>query len=273
MKFLLSTIFLCSFVIYCNCFLLRKCSLLPYKHRLHPLASLIVGLNKYSHDAACCIVDSQSQKILFTQSKERITGIKHDGGSVGSLVRHGLHAIGATLNDVDLVVSNNHHFRVTPYERRIPFSKALNYIPNNHDDEYNLLPNAKHLELSHHLAHAWSAIALAPFSSGLVLVMDGMGESYKAMSEDILGIEKDSGDYMHDLRLLQGCNDKYSFTRHPNEMHIGSGYREAETAYVFDASLGILRPLFKRWGRERSPPELYNHGFENMESIGILLAL
>ena len=29
-----------------------------------------------------------------------------------------------------------------------------------------------------------------------------------------------------------------------------------------------LTPVFKRWSREISPPELYNHGFENMESIG-----
>lgn len=30
----------------------------------------------------------------------------------------------------------------------------------------------------------------------------------------------------------------------------------------------MLTPVYKRWTRERSPPELYNHGFENMESLG-----
>lgn len=29
-----------------------------------------------------------------------------------------------------------------------------------------------------------------------------------------------------------------------------------------------MTPIYKRWTRERSPPELYNHGFENMESMG-----
>ena len=29
-----------------------------------------------------------------------------------------------------------------------------------------------------------------------------------------------------------------------------------------------LTPRLKRWQEERSPPELYNHGFENMESVG-----
>lgn len=48
-------------------------------------AALIVGLNKYSHDASCCIVDASSGEILFSQSKERVTGKKHDGGSVQSI--------------------------------------------------------------------------------------------------------------------------------------------------------------------------------------------
>lgn len=47
--------------------------------------ALIVGLNKYSHDASCCIVDASSGEILFSQSKERVTGKKHDGGSVQSI--------------------------------------------------------------------------------------------------------------------------------------------------------------------------------------------
>ena len=87
------------------------------------------------------------------------------------------------------------------------------------------MPNAKHLELSHHLAHAWSVAGILPtlpFPSSssssssasstsspassledekvLVLVMDGMGESYRSMREDLTGLETESGDYMHDLK-------------------------------------------------------------------------
>ena len=43
------------------------------------------------------------------------------------------------------------------------------------------MSTARHLELSHHLAHVWSAVAQAPFNKGLVVVMDGMGETYGAM--------------------------------------------------------------------------------------------
>ncbi len=99
--------------------------------------------------------------------------------------------------------------------------------------------------------------------------MDGMGESYQAMMEDMLRVETDSGDYMHDLKLLKAYGAQ-QFLGQPTSLFPGSSYREAETAYIFDAERGILRPVFKRWSRERSPSELYNHGFENMESIGKL---
>lgn len=236
---------------------------------------LILGVNKYSHDTSICILDSSTGAILYSQAKERITKRKHDGGGIGELLKHGLNSVGGTIDDINIVVSNNHHFRVIPYEKRIPLYTRLNYVPTDYNDVYNLLPNAKHCELSHHLAHAWSAYATSPFNNGLILVMDGMGESYKAMIEDILGIEENSGDYMHDLKLLKTLNNdelKERFVGIPRSLSPGSGYREAESAYTFnknDNNNNII-PLFKRWSRERSPPELYNHGFENMESMGAI---
>lgn len=37
---------------------------------------------------------------------------------------------------------------------------------------------------------------------------------------------------------------------------------------VRDGGSPTITPIYKRWTLERSPPELYNHGFENMESLG-----
>lgn len=187
------------------------------------------------------------------------------------IVKYGLDYIGAELHQVKHVVHNNHHHRVNPFERRIPLNKGLKYIPDDYDDPYNLFPSATHYELSHHLAHAWSVISTAPFKRGLVIVMDGMGETYKAMIEDIIGVESFSGDYMHDLKILKALGDKVPFIGQPLTLSPGSTYREAETAYVFDVDTASLRPVFKRWSRERSPSELYNHGFENMESIGMTM--
>lgn len=245
----------------------QRSLLLSMSSYLKSRRPLVVGVNKYSHDASCCFVDGNTGQVLLTQAKERLSGKKHDGGDVSSVIQAGLRSLNAEVGDITHVVSNNHHYRVRPYEKRLNFASSLGYVPDSYRSELNLLPKSKHLELSHHLAHAWSALSTAPFHRGLVVVMDGMGESYRAMMEDVLDSEKDSGDYMHDLKLIRAYGAA-NFIGQPVSLLPGSGYREAETAYVFDSKKGLLQPVFKRWSRERSPPELYNHGFENMESIG-----
>ena len=137
-------------------------------HLINALRPLIVGLNKYSHDASCCILDSTTGKILFSQAKERISRLKHDGGAIGELLQYGLESIDATVDDIQTVVSNNHHHRVLPFERRMQFSQALKYTPADYSDVMNLLPNAQHFELSHHLAHAWSVVGKYGMSSLLL---------------------------------------------------------------------------------------------------------
>ena len=235
--------------------------------RLPLQASLIAGINKYSHDASLCLIDSTKGDIVFAQAKERLSGKKHDGGGVADLIEYALDYLDARPEDITTVVNNNHHYRVNPYERRLTFASALKYEEADRLRVTNLLPHAKKLELSHHLAHAWSVVGVCPFDKGLVVVMDGMGESYRAMVEDISGVEEHSGDYMHDLKLLKAYGGD-GFVGQPMSLHPACGYREAETAYVFNRAENTLRPVFKRWSRERSPPELYNHGFENMESMG-----
>jgi hypothetical protein len=261
---------LCLFSFPCYAFLCAaRTNRLPTTHL--NAGGIIVGVNKYSHDASCCIVDSSTGSILFTQAKERVSGTKHEGGAVGAIVKYGLDSIGATLQDVELVVSNNHHFRVNPFENRLAWNRDLRYCSDSYLDEFNTFPGVPKLELSHHLAHAWAVAGTAPFDEGLVLVMDGMGESYKAMAEDLSGVEKYSGDYMHDLKLSPS---RIPCVTYPSAaaLQSGSTYREAESAYVFSRATGLLQPVFKRWTRERSPSELYNHGFENMESLGTALA-
>lgn len=235
-------------------------------NRLSLGAKLIVGLNKYSHDASCCILDGDTGKVLFAQAKERLSRKKHDGGSTGDILRYGLNRIGASLSDIHTVVSNNHHFRVNPFEKRLNFTIPMKYYPKDYLDAYNLIPQARHLELSHHLAHAWSSISTAPFTSGVVLIMDGMGESYQAMIEDLYENNDKSDDYMHDLKLLKNEPGLCKFF--PSSLFAGSTYREAETAYYFDVNKGEIRPIFKRWTKERAPAQSYNQGFEEMESLG-----
>ena len=74
---------------------------------------------------------------------------------------------------------------------------------------------------------------------------------------------------MHDLKLLRAFGAD-GFCGQPLGLSPGSSYREGESAYIFDRKSSILKPVFKRWIRERSPSELYNHGFENMDSMGAI---
>lgn len=106
------------------------------KSRLFLQAKLVLGINKYSHDASICIADSETGKILFSQAKERITGRKHDGGAVGKLINYGIKSIGASVEDISVVVSNNHHFRVIPFEKQIPFYSSLNYVSTSPQEAY-----------------------------------------------------------------------------------------------------------------------------------------
>lgn len=95
--------------------------------------------------------------------------------------------------------------------------------------------------------------------------MDGMGESYKAMHASLESSDRADKNYMNDLKLLRQLG-KTDMVQVPDKLSPHVGYREAESAYLFDGT--TVTPVFKRWTRERSPPELFNHGFESMESMG-----
>lgn len=125
------------------------------------------------------------------------------------------------------------------------------------------------LELSHHLAHAYSTATQSPFDSGMVVVMDGMGETYRTM---LRGEHTKDPSYVSDLSF-----DEDSFQCIPSDLKEKSqtsyfDWREAESIYVFEKKENTidLRPVFKRFTEENSPPTLYNHGFENMDSVGAL---
>jgi hypothetical protein len=42
------------------------------------------------------------------------------------------------------------------------------------------------------------------------------------------------------------------------------------TSGHYNNNIILLQPIFKRFTQENSPPTLYNHGFENMDSLGAL---
>ena len=235
-----------------------------------PDTKLVLGVNKYSHDTTICAANAKTGKVLFALSKERLSRRKHDGGTITSLVENCLMALNLQLENIERVIVNNHHHRVIPIEANLPHMEWENglYINAGADDGYtepeNRLPI--HQELSHHLAHAYSTAAQAPFDSGLCVVMDGMGETYRTMKCSL-----DDSQYVGDFSFSE------EFQIVPSDIEAQASrsvfdFREAESVYVFNKTeTGIdLKPIFKRFTPERSPPTLYNHGFENMESLGAL---
>ncbi len=217
-------------------------------------AGLLLGLQQYTHSASCCLLGPDGEP-LFAASKERLTRKKFDGGDTASLVEYALRAIGRRRADIARVVANNHLFRIRPFEETLPWAVALNQQRPSFLDPFNLLPGVPKHELSHHLAHAWSVLPAAPFDEGLIVVMDGIGNTLRDVRTTGSGRTTDE-----DLPRARG------FSQAPEHPDPKWGWREAESVYAFR---GLeLQRLFKRWTRERTPDFLYNYGFENMESLG-----
>ncbi len=212
----------------------------PFFDVLNPLAcppntKLVLGLNKYSHDVTLCAADATSGKVLFAMSKERLSRKKHHSGNVASLVETCLDQLELDIDNIEKVVVNNHHHRVMHLERNIDHLEWETGLGINggseggYTDEENLLSDAMQMEMSHHLAHAYSAAAQCPFDEGLVVVMDGMGETYRTMRA-----AKEANDerYVSDL-LFEGdfeCIPKDVKERSERSIF---DWREAESAYEF----------------------------------------
>lgn len=85
-------------------------------------------------------------------------------------------------------MENNHHHRIIPYELSLPWTVPMGYEAESSLAPLNLLGSTRRLELSHHLAHAWSTAGTAPWDpccnageATLVVVMDGMGDTLHSM--------------------------------------------------------------------------------------------
>lgn len=107
--------------------------------------------------------------------KERITRRKHDGGNDSAAIRYCLDAEGITLADIAVVVQTA-NFEIPARDRfrgPRPFAGA---------------GHPPLVDISHHLAHAWSAAGTTPFETCAILVIDGCGSPYDQCSDLAGGI-------------------------------------------------------------------------------------
>ena len=128
-------------------------------HSGKPIYVLGTGL---SHDGSACLL--KDGNICVAIEKERITRQKHDGMNDRDAVRYCLDAAGITINDVSLIVQNANFGML---EMGNEWWEGPRIIKDN-------IPV---VTISHHLAHAYSAVGTSPFNEAAVLVIDGCGNA------------------------------------------------------------------------------------------------
>jgi carbamoyltransferase len=144
--------------------------------------SYILGINAYDHDVSACLL--RNGEIAFAIAKERITRLKHASGFYQEVIDYCLDAEGIRLDDVDLVVRNCYVLPVDDLEQRLIHMEMPLYLsePEREQAKHHPLFRAqsnKVVNISHHLAHAYSGFAACPFDEGVVMVVDGVG-GYRA---------------------------------------------------------------------------------------------
>ena len=100
------------------------------------------------------------------------------------MVDYCLEAAGIPLERLDLVVRNSYVLPVGEMERRLRHRHHEYHLPARErlqalDSPLFLGSAPRVVDVSHHLAHAYSAFAASPFEEGAVMVVDGVG-SYRS---------------------------------------------------------------------------------------------
>lgn len=170
---------------------------------LKPIYILGTGL---SHNGSACLL--KDGKIIVAIEKERLSRKKHDGGNDNLAIQYCLDAAGITINDLSLVVQAANFEKETIKKSYYKGSRLFT--------EDTKIP---FVTISHHLAHAYSAVGTSPFNTCNVLVIDGCGSP------------------------LQQCDD-IDGAYIPADVNTVPGmYVEKDSYYHFDGKK--LKPLYK----------------------------
>ena len=183
-----------------------------------PMYILGTGL---SHDSSTCLM--KDGQIVVGIEKERLTRKKHDGFNDNLTIEYCLNAENITFDDVDLIVQEdtcNPEYKPEEIQKR-----AGRIIPDN-------IPK---ITISHHLAHAYSALGTSPFTNMSIIVIDGQGSSLDNC------IDVDGNNFSSSLSNLKNKNKYWEFL----------------SCYSFNGSeLKTLSKdfgLFHLWDREKFP--------------------
>jgi carbamoyltransferase len=125
-----------------------------------PIFVLGTGL---SHNGSAVLL--KDGHVLVGIEKERLTRVKHDGANDSLAVQYCLDTARITVDDLAVIVQCA-NFEVPD---RNSFAGERVWSDN---------PNVPLVSISHHLAHAYSAIGTCPFEEFHILVVDGCGSPF-----------------------------------------------------------------------------------------------
>ena len=161
------------------------CGLGPV-HHARVTHRYVLGMNKYDHDVSAVLL--RDGVPIVGIPKERITRVKNAGGIPDAAVSYCLRAARIGLSDVDLIVQNSYALQIPEMERDLLSRVHALHLPAYERRialESPLFRHPDAVTISHHLAHAYSAFAVAPFDSGAVMVVDGVGSHRRYVNETI----------------------------------------------------------------------------------------
>ena len=199
----------------------------------------VLGVNAYDHDVSACLLKDGVAVVAI--NKERLTRDKHDAGFYGDPVSYCLFVAGITLDDVALVVRCSYLQQVQSLETALLSRVYEGVFPPDEREAALRSPlylgrgHRRVVDVSHHLAHAYSAFACSPFEQGAVMVVDGVGSYRRDVMESV-----------------------------PEDSDGPDLAREAESYYTFDGSK--LQTVRKVW--LGPAPGLVNEDFHCMRGIG-----
>ncbi|WP_145561076.1 carbamoyltransferase [Yersinia bercovieri] len=185
-----------------------------------------------SHDGSTCLM--KDGEIIVAIEKERLSRVKHDGFNDNKTIQYCLEAEGIEYHDLSLIVEQNCYNPL--------FSEQLAERKN------RVLPAMVPIvTISHHLAHAYSAVGTSPFDDMGVVVIDGHGGS------------------------LDNCNDIVENIDSINNIHINNRYRYWEICSYYVYQDGKMKPIFKdfsRWVNRKKRRDYPVSTWEIENSIG-----
>lgn len=216
----------------------------------------ILGTNLSHNGSSCLLKDGE---IVVAIEKERLTRIKHDGGNDFLSVKYCLESEGIGLDDLSLIVQNANfekdEIKIDSYMGQRFFKKDLD-VPV--------------ITISHHLAHAYSAIGTSNFKSCNVVVIDGCGSPF-IQCDDLQGEILPSKDSINNSAENFWCEKMSLYS------------------YCHQGGLKPLLKEFSEFNHSRKndkftmPTTLHsiggvyqlvsNYCFENMDDVGKLMGL